>query len=557
MSLDTTDHTDLTLQNIEMTSDEFVKTVLNGACVDLAGTFETIANGASHTVIHVLPSQADLPKDHPRKQPYTMHIVADAAISAQTDKFEKEPYLKDALSFQNLSVSKHRIAQSITARARQLLKIPQYGLWERVFTATENAILNTFDSTPKNVQEMGIFPAQGENHQTKKAFYMQDLGPSMINTQKTVSDLQDTILNVVNKWADRSEINPFPESHLISFRYFVKRTFDEMLFDSECQTFAAGFKLINRGLPQAMFDTYNFPKFRHLTGLSPVIHLPKNKNKRTADQQSMSGTKKWLHIIVDSRISDRMRDNGNMAPRDYFDMIINTAIHQVAIRSNEAETLNLLREHKSDPIRLQRQMNQLMNGFTPEQLEAMKVQIKEDAFAALIAGSETTAVTISYAFQEVAHNPELQASLINEIDQNKDVLGMKSGDDFNFRHLLNKNEMPVINGLLDRVFEDHSPVPVGFPRIAANDIDHGGVQIKKGDTIVTLYAGTGNPFHRGKHACAGRHLAKLEAVMSVLYAFDRVCMEPISTKSSVPSRKPDSFLGAPRDSAPLLRVRLR
>jgi cytochrome P450 len=202
-------------------------------------------------------------------------------------------------------------------------------------------------------------------------------------------------------------------------------------------------------------------------------------------------------------------------------------------------------------------MNQLMNGFTPEQLEAMKVQIKEDAFAALIAGSETTAVTISYAFQEVAHNPELQASLINEIDQNKDVLGMKSGDDFNFRHLLNKNEMPVINGLLDRVFEDHSPVPVGFPRIAANDIDHGGVQIKKGDTIVTLYARTGNPFHRGKHACAGRHLAKLEAAMSVLYAFDRVRMEPISTKSSVPSRKPDSFLGAPRDSAPLLRVRLR
>lgn len=81
-------------------------------------------------------------------------------------------------------------------------------------------------------------------------------------------------------------------------------------------------------------------------------------------------------------------------------------------------------------------------------------EILDEAQVYIVAGSDTTAVTLTYLVWRVCQNPKIQKKLVRELQ--------KLPDDYHDHDLL---QIPYLTQVIDETFRIHSPVPSGLPRV--------------------------------------------------------------------------------------------
>nr|APH81389.1 cytochrome P450 CYP3026B1 [Tigriopus kingsejongensis] len=192
----------------------------------------------------------------------------------------------------------------------------------------------------------------------------------------------------------------------------------------------------------------------------------------------------------------------------------------------------------------------------------------------LIAGYDTTAMTMTYCAYELARQPNLQDRLLSEIDEALE--GLEEGQDFPDYQVI--QELPYLDAVLQETLRLHAPIPL-VSRVCANDYKIPGHDhvIPKG-TEVNMYSycimrderhfpnpdkfdpehfsreakAKRNPyaflpFGQGPRACIGMRFALLEAkigLIAILSRF-RITTCPETPKEAV--RDHTTFLGNPRD----------
>ena len=108
-----------------------------------------------------------------------------------------------------------------------------------------------------------------------------------------------------------------------------------------------------------------------------------------------------------------------------------------------------------------------------EKLEEMDV--RAEAIAFIIAGSDTTAVTLTYLVWSVLSRPELKASLVQEV--------ASLPDGYQESHV---EELPLLNAIIDETLRLYGAAPGGLPRIVpSGGADIGGYAIPEGITVTT------------------------------------------------------------------------
>ena len=112
-----------------------------------------------------------------------------------------------------------------------------------------------------------------------------------------------------------------------------------------------------------------------------------------------------------------------------------------------------------------------------EQLDDLDVKL--EASALIVAGSDTTAVTLTYLVWAVSSRPDLRASLVHELS--------KLPDQYNDRDL---EQLPLLNAVIEETLRLYGAAPGGIPRA----VPEGGTTIEgyffPGGTTVTTQAYT-------------------------------------------------------------------
>eukprot|EP00405_Crypthecodinium_cohnii_P037081 CAMPEP_0206539800 /NCGR_PEP_ID=MMETSP0325_2-20121206/8628_1 /ASSEMBLY_ACC=CAM_ASM_000347 /TAXON_ID=2866 /ORGANISM="Crypthecodinium cohnii, Strain Seligo" /LENGTH=568 /DNA_ID=CAMNT_0054037407 /DNA_START=95 /DNA_END=1801 /DNA_ORIENTATION=- len=106
----------------------------------------------------------------------------------------------------------------------------------------------------------------------------------------------------------------------------------------------------------------------------------------------------------------------------------------------------------------------------------------------MIAGRDTTACLLSWAFFELATRPEIQHQLIAEID------GRLPGGREPTWDLLTENSMPYLNGVIYEALRLHPPIPIDIKWAQADDVFPNGQKVPKGAMVWFL------PYAMGRDA---------------------------------------------------------
>ncbi|XP_034563727.1 cytochrome P450 2J2-like isoform X2 [Notolabrus celidotus] len=174
---------------------------------------------------------------------------------------------------------------------------------------------------------------------------------------------------------------------------------------------------------------------------------------------------------------------------------------------------------------IQMSKGQAGNTFDEENLVMCVMEL-------FVAGSETTATTLRWAFLYMAKYPEIQAKVQAEIDR---VIGQSRQPSMDDRV-----NLPYTDAVLHEVQRIGNIVPLGLPHMTNKDIQLGGYTVPKGSTIIpnltsVMYdknewetPDTFNPRHflnkegkfvkpaafmpfsAGKRQCLGENLARME-----------------------------------------------
>lgn len=114
-----------------------------------------------------------------------------------------------------------------------------------------------------------------------------------------------------------------------------------------------------------------------------------------------------------------------------------------------------------------------------------KLNLHGDASQIVVAGSDTTATTLSHMFCELAHRPDVAAKLQHELDALPDLNHSRLCD------------VPLIDAVINEALRLHPALPSGMQRVTPKE----GLQIGKvfvpGDTILQVPSHT---LFRGKHS---------------------------------------------------------
>ena len=190
--------------------------------------------------------------------------------------------------------------------------------------------------------------------------------------------------------------------------------------------------------------------------------------------------------------------------------------------------------------------NILAESEKGDQLEERDVQI--EASGLIVAGSDTTAITLTYLVWVVLSRPELQAALEQE------VAALPTG-----YHDVDVEALPLLNAVIEETLRLFGAAPGGLPRVVPNQgAELGGYWLPRGTTVTTqsyslhrdpnlfpepyefkpsrwqASTESGNrfklseaaksvytPFGAGSRACLGIHLAYMELRLSVAEFFRR------------------------------------
>ena len=90
------------------------------------------------------------------------------------------------------------------------------------------------------------------------------------------------------------------------------------------------------------------------------------------------------------------------------------------------------------------------------------IEIRNEATAYIIAGSDTTANTLTYLFWSVCRDESVKKTLVEELS--------RLPDDFDDQHL---KGLPYLNQVIDETLRVYPAAPSGLPRV----VPHGGAEL--------------------------------------------------------------------------------
>ncbi|HBV66364.1 MAG TPA: hypothetical protein DEF45_25460 [Rhodopirellula sp.] len=174
---------------------------------------------------------------------------------------------------------------------------------------------------------------------------------------------------------------------------------------------------------------------------------------------------------------------------------------------------------------------------------SLKNYLRNEIITMLIAGHETTSVSLSWLLREIASRPEIEANVVREVDS------VLSGQACRAEHL---HQLEYLSAVLDETLRLYPPIWL-VPRTAACDVVLHGIQVQKGETVVvcpfflhrrsdywkrpeefnptrflvkkeTLPMYSYLPFFASRHICIGKHFAYAEilTVAATIYQSHRI-----------------------------------
>ncbi|KAF5570619.1 pisatin demethylase cytochrome P450 [Fusarium pseudoanthophilum] len=141
-----------------------------------------------------------------------------------------------------------------------------------------------------------------------------------------------------------------------------------------------------------------------------------------------------------------------------------------------------------------------------------KLNVEAEAYLIAVAGSDTTAATLTGLLFELATNPSQIIKLREEIDQY--FMDREHADHTSLSYLIH------LNAVIDESLRLHPPVPSGLQRVTPPQGLMVGDTFIPGNTIVQV------PMHtiqRGRYSCVGKQLGLMEVryvIAHVIRAFD-------------------------------------
>ena len=229
-------------------------------------------------------------------------------------------------------------------------------------------------------------------------------------------------------------------------------------------------------------------------------------------------------------------------------------------------------ERRTNPEKLGNDILSLMLSATDEDGQSMSDdQLKDELITLLVAGHETTATSLAWAFYWLEKLPEIKAKLLQEIDS----LG-KNPDP------LEISRLPYLTAVCQETLRLYPIVPIAFGRIANQDIEIMGRYFESGTTLVPciylthhredLYPNSKQfkperflerdytpyefiPFGGGVRLCLGYALAMLEMKLVIASILSRYNLELADNQPIKPMRRGGTL--APSNGVPLVVTSIR
>lgn len=91
--------------------------------------------------------------------------------------------------------------------------------------------------------------------------------------------------------------------------------------------------------------------------------------------------------------------------------------------------------------------------FDTEKSGMTQSEIRNEAQGYIVAGSDTTAITLTYLVYSVCKNPEVQANLVKELSELPEPVSDRD-----------LRDLPYLNNVISETLRLHTAVPFGLPR---------------------------------------------------------------------------------------------
>ncbi len=312
------------------------------------------------------------------------------------------------------------------------------------------------------------------------------------------------------------------------------------------------------------------------------VALPVFTEKKTADyssifhRQCLAGLERWaqtsnvldfereldqltLAIVSESlfnQVVDKKFCNAFSMLLNRIAKIQNASVfnHSLPIRPGDNKKINDAQNYvnqTADNIALASQVHDTGNliqllqekGINEDEGYSSVTYLRNEIITMLIAGHETTSVSLSWMITEIASRPEIEENIVREVDS------VLCGQACRAEHL---PQLRYLSRVLDETLRLYPPIWL-VSRVAACDIDLHGIQIQKGQSVLispyflhrrsdywerveefdpsrftvkkeSLPMYSYMPFFASRHICIGKHFAYAEilTVIATIYQAHRI-----------------------------------
>ncbi|HTZ86033.1 MAG TPA: cytochrome P450 [Solirubrobacteraceae bacterium] len=222
-------------------------------------------------------------------------------------------------------------------------------------------------------------------------------------------------------------------------------------------------------------------------------------------------------------------------------------MERVGARADEL-IYELIDERRQDSADREDVLSMLLGARDEDGAPMTDVELRDELVTALVAGHETTASQLAWAFEQIARSTEVQQRLHAELDQGEDDI--------------------YLTATIHEIQRRRPVVPNAEPRLVKQPIEIGSVQYPPG---VVLFASaylvhhdpdiypepyafrperflekppgtyTWIPFGGGRRRCLGASFAQLEMKLVLRAALQRLDLHPASAEPEVSSRRGITF----------------